>query len=41
MTDGMMLRTFLGEPDLAAYSVIMIDEAHERTAPPAFCKQKM
>lgn len=31
MTDGMMLRTFLGEPDLAAYSVIMIDEAHERT----------
>ena len=31
MTDGMLLREFLGEPDLAAYSVMMIDEAHERT----------
>lgn len=31
MTDGMMLREFLAEPDLAAYSVIMVDEAHERT----------
>ncbi|XP_027769173.1 pre-mRNA-splicing factor ATP-dependent RNA helicase DEAH1-like [Solanum pennellii] len=31
MTDGMMLREFLTEPDLASYSVIMIDEAHERT----------
>ncbi|EPS61353.1 hypothetical protein M569_13444, partial [Genlisea aurea] len=31
MTDGMLLREFLGEPDLAAYSVVMVDEAHERT----------
>ena len=27
----MLLREFLNEPDLASYSVIMIDEAHERT----------
>ncbi|KAF5206162.1 Atp-dependent rna helicase dhx8 [Thalictrum thalictroides] len=31
MTDGMLLREFLGEPDLASYSVLMVDEAHERT----------
>ena len=31
MTDGMLLREFLGEPDLQSYSVMMIDEAHERT----------
>eukprot|EP01099_Mayorella_cantabrigiensis_P002926 TRINITY_DN2315_c1_g1_i1.p1 TRINITY_DN2315_c1_g1~~TRINITY_DN2315_c1_g1_i1.p1 ORF type:complete len:1050 (-),score=283.26 TRINITY_DN2315_c1_g1_i1:113-3175(-) len=31
MTDGMLLREFLSEPDLAGYSVLMIDEAHERT----------
>ena len=31
MTDGMLLREFLTEPDLAGYSVMMIDEAHERT----------
>ena len=31
MTDGMLLRELLGEPDLASYSVLMIDEAHERT----------
>jgi len=31
MTDGMLLREFLTEPDMASYSVIIIDEAHERT----------
>lgn len=31
MTDGMLLREFLSEPDLAGYNVVMIDEAHERT----------
>ncbi|KAK0287175.1 hypothetical protein LTS00_010213 [Friedmanniomyces endolithicus] len=31
MTDGMLLREFLTEPDLSGYSCLMIDEAHERT----------
>lgn len=31
MTDRMLLRAFLAEPDLSCYSVIMFDEAHERT----------
>jgi pre-mRNA-splicing factor ATP-dependent RNA helicase DHX16 len=31
MTDGMLLREFLAEPDLAGYSAMIIDEAHERT----------
>ncbi|KAK2195685.1 bifunctional Helicase [Babesia duncani] len=31
LTDGMLLREMMTEPDLASYSVLMIDEAHERT----------
>lgn len=31
VTDGMLLREFMTEPDLAGYNAMIIDEAHERT----------
>jgi len=31
MTDGMLLQEFLGDGNLASYSVMIVDEAHERT----------
>ncbi|SCV42901.1 probable pre-mRNA splicing protein PRP2 [Fusarium fujikuroi] len=31
MTDGMLLREIMTDPELSSYSALMIDEAHERT----------
>ena len=31
MTDGMIVREFMSDPTLSKYSVVIVDEAHERT----------
>jgi len=31
MTDGTLHREFLSKPDLQSYSMMIVDEAHERT----------
>lgn len=37
MTDGMLLREIMTEPDLASYSCIALDECHERSQSTGMC----
>ena len=32
MTDGRLIREMMSDPMLSRYSVVMVDEAHERSA---------